>query len=138
MENQELIRLVLDFAGEMNDLQNIFYPQIRQKDADKKQVFQQYRTQADQIYARYLTQRKRSCYYGISCPPFFGGVTAGAQFTVEENKNRRVVEVLTRDGGLDFRFSLVCRGGQWLIDGFKQRYRSWDRSRVDQWQYGNF
>ena len=108
MEEQELVQRVLDFAREMNDLQDLFYPRLRQKDADTKQIFQQYRARADQIYARCLTRRKRSCYYGIS-PPFFGGVTAGAQFTVEENKSRRVVEVLTREGMLDFRFNLVCR-----------------------------
>lgn len=137
MEDRELIQFVLGFAQEMNDLQNLFYPRIRQKDADTKQIFQRYRARADQIYARYLTRRKRSCYYGIS-PPFFGGVTASAQFTVEENKSRRVVEVLTREGMLDFRFNLVCRQGQWRIDSFQQRYRSQDRSRVDKWQYGNF
>jgi len=137
MEHQELIQIVLDFAREMNDLQDIFYPQTMQTGADAKQIFQQYRTQADQIYGRYLTQRKRSCYYGIG-PAFFGGVAVGAQFAVEENKSRRAVEVLTQEGSLDFQFSLVCRGGQWRIDSFKQRYRAQDRSRVGEWQYGNF
>lgn len=137
MEGQELIQLVLDFAREMNGLQDSFYPQIKAADGDKKQIFQQYRAQADQVYARYLTQRKRSCYYGVG-PPFFGGVTENARFTVEQGKSRWTVEVLTREGMLDFQFSLVRRKGEVLIDSFRQRCRSPDRSRVDRWQYGSF
>ena len=137
MEDAGLIQLVLDFTQEMNTLQDVFYPQITAPERDSRQIFQQYRTQADQIYARYLTQRRRSCYYGI-VPAFFNGVTEYARFTVEQAKSRRVVEVLTQEGALDFRFSLVHQKGQWLIDSFQQRYRSQDRSRVDRWQYGNF
>ena len=137
MEDRELIQLVLDFAREMNGLQDAFYPQLKAAGGDKKQMFQQYRLQADQVYARYLTQRKRSCYYGVG-PPFFGSVTEDAQFTVEQGKSRWTVEVLTREGLLDFRFSLVSRGGRLQIDSFQQRCRSQDRSRVDRWQYGNF
>lgn len=135
---RELTQLVLDFAREMNDLQNVFHPQIRDPGRDAKQIFQQYRTQADQIYTRYLTQRKRSCYYGISCPPFFCGVIETAEFTVERSEKRAVVTVCTEVGSLDFQFNLAFQKGSWLINSFKQRYRSQDRSRADKWQYGNF
>lgn len=138
MEDQAFIQLVLDFTREMNGLQTSFYPRLTQSRRDKEQIFQQYRAQADGIYNRYLTWRKRSYYFGISRPPFFGGVTGEAQFTVEADKNSWTVEVLTQEGALDFRFRLVCRKGRLLIDSFKQRYRTQDRSRTDRWQYGNF
>lgn len=138
MEGQELIRPVLDFAREMNGLQSSFYPRIKAAGGDKTQIFQQYRTQADQIYARFLTPRKRSCYYGVSDPPFFAGVLETAEFTVEHAGTRTFVTVCTEAGSLDFQFNLAAQKGRWLINSFKQRYRSQDRSRVDQWQYGNF
>ena len=138
MMDQEAVQLVLDFAREMNDLQTAFYPKLRQDGANTAQVFGQYQAQADAVYARYLTQKKRNYYYGISAPPFFQGVTASARFTVEQVKNRWVVEVLIEEVTRDFRFSLVCRGGEWRIDSFKQRYHSIGREIVYGWLYGNF
>ena len=138
MEDRELIQLVLDFAREMNDLQTAFYPRIKQNGANAAQIFSQYQAQADTVYARYLTGRKRSFYYGISHPPFFHGVTDSARFTVEQVKNRWVVEVLIEEVTRDYRFSLVYRGGERRIDSFKQRYHSIGREIVYGWQYGNF
>ena len=37
-------------------------------------------------------------------------------FTVETEKNRRIVEVLVDGCECDFRFALVHRGGEWRID----------------------
>ncbi len=138
MKDQEAVQLVLDFVREMNDLQTAFYPKLRQDGANTAQVFGQYQAQADAVYARYLTQKKRNYYYGISAPPFFQGVTASARFTVEQVKNRWVVEVLIEEVTRDFRFSLVCRGGECRIDSFKQRYHSIGREIVYGWLYGNF
>ena len=138
MKDQEAVQLVLDFVREMNDLQTAFYPKLRQDGANTAQVFGQYQAQADAVYARYLTQKKRNYYYGISAPPFFQGVKASARFTVEQVKNRWVVEVLIEEVTRDFRFSLVCRGGECRIDSFKQRYHSIGREIVYGWLYGNF
>ena len=138
MKDQEAVQLVLDFVREMNDLQTAFYPKLRQDGANTAQVFGQYQAQADAVYARYLTQKKRNYYYGISAPPFFQGLTASARFTVEQVKNRWVVEVLIEEVTRDFRFSLVCRGGECRIDSFKQRYHSIGREIVYGWLYGNF
>ena len=138
MEEQELIQLVLDFTREMNDLQAVFYPKLRQDRANTAQVFAQYQVQADGLYTRYLTRNKRNYYYGISYPPFFQGVTDSARFTVEQVKSRWVVEVLIEEVTRDFRFSLVCRSGVWRIDSFKQRYHSIGREIVYGWLYGNF
>ena len=138
MKDQEAVQLVLDFVREMNDLQTAFYPKLRQDGANTAQVFGQYQAQADAVYARYLTQKKRNYYYGISAPPFFQGVTASARFTVEQVKNRWVVEVLIDEVTRDFRFSLVCRSGELRIDSFQQRCHSVGREIVYGWLYGNF
>lgn len=138
MMDQEAVQLVLDFAREMNELQTAFYPKLRQDGANTAQVFGQYQAQADAVYARYLTRRKRNYSYGISAPPFFQGVTDSARFTVERVKNRWVVEVLIDEVTRDFRFSLVCRSGELRIDSFKQRYHSVGREIVYGWLYGNF
>ena len=60
MKDQEAVQLVLDFVREMNDLQTAFYPKLRQDGANTAQVFGQYQAQADAVYARYLTQKKRN------------------------------------------------------------------------------
>ena len=73
MEDRELVRLILDFAQEMNNLQLCYAVLLRRKGADSTDVFRRYREEADRIYTRCLTRRKRSCYYGISYPPFFCG-----------------------------------------------------------------
>lgn len=138
MEDRELIQLVLDFAREINDLQTAFYPKLRQNGANAAQLFSQYQTQADAVYSRYLTRKKRNYYYGISHPPSFHGVTDSARFTVEQVKNRWVVEVLIDEVTRDFRFSLVCRSGELRIDSFQQRCHSVGREIVYGWLYGNF
>ena len=138
MEDRELVRLILDFAQEMNNLQLCYAVLLRRKGADSTDVFRRYREEADRIYTRCLTRRKRSCYYGISYPPFFCGITEAAEFTVEHTEKRAVVTVHTDVGSLEFQFNLALRKGEWRIDSFKQRYRIEDGCSPYQWQYGNF
>lgn len=138
MEDQELIRLVLDFAQEMNNLQLCYAALLYRKGADRADVLRRYREEADQVYARRLTRRRRSRYYGVSYPPFFYGITGTAGMTVEHTEKRAVVTVLTDEGQLDFQFNLACSKGEWRIDSFKQRYRGEDGFSPYQWQYGNF
>ena len=137
MDNSALIDLVLGFAREMNDLQLQYYPMLDRAE-DTQAVHQSYRAKADEIYGRYLTPRKRSCYYAISSPPHFLGVNDTALKTVDREEKRATVTVYTREGLLDFQFNLVCRKGDWLINSYKQRYRSQEWELVYQWLYGNF
>ena len=138
MDDDALIDLVLRFARELNELQLKYYPLLDQDGGDVRVIHQSYRTEADNIYARYLTGRKRSCYYAISSPPHFLGVNELALKTVDYDGNRATVTVYARENLLDFQFNLVCRKGVWLINSYKQRYRSQDRELVYQWLYGNF
>ena len=137
MDDSALIDLVLAFAREMNDLQLRYYP-LLDESPDTRAVHQSYRAEADKIYERYLTARKRSCYYAIPSPPHFLGVNDRAMKTVGREEKRATVTVYTREGLLDFQFNLVCRKGVWLINSYKQRYRSQAWELVYQWLYGNF
>lgn len=139
MEERELIQLVLDFAQEINNLQLHYAALLHREDTDSADVFQRYHKRADQVYGRYLTRRKRSCFYnGLGDSPFFCGVNTIANFTVERTEKRAVVTVCTSEGLLDFQFNLTVQKGEWSINSFKQRYRSQDRLTAYGWQYGNF
>jgi len=138
MDDNALIDLVLCFAREINELQLRYYPLLDQNAGEVRAIHQSYRAEADKIYARYLTGRKRSCCYAISSPPHFLGVDEFALKTVDCDGNRATVTVYARENLLDFQFNLVCRKGVWLINSYKQRYRSQDREQVYQWLNGNF
>ena len=133
MEDRELIQLVLDFAREMNDLELTF--PLKDFLGGKSQ---QFHAQLHNIWSRYLTPRKiKNSIGGFHTPPFFRNVTEEAVFTVETEKNRRIVEVLVDGCEYDFRFALVHRGGEWRIDSLKMRYHSEDGpAEDDMWVYG--
>ncbi len=129
--------LVLDFVRQMNELQSRYGPQINQTRGDGAgRVFASYRQEAEDIYARFLTERKRSCYFGICQPPFFHAVEGAASWAVEVEKDHAAVTVLPQEGSMDFRFLLREKGGGWRINSFQQRYRA--RQRLYQWTYGSF
>ena len=132
MEDRELIQLVLDFAREMNDLERTF--PLKDFLGGKSQ---QFHAQLHNIWSRYLTPRKiKNSIGGFHTPPFFRNVTEEAVFTVETEKNRRIVEVLVDGCEYDFRFALVHRGGEWRIDSLKMRYHSEDGpTEDDMWVY---
>ena len=132
MEDRELIQLVLDFAQEMNDLERTF--PLKDFLGGKSQ---QFHAQLYNIWSRYLTPRKiKNSIGGFHTPPLFRNVTEEAVFTVETEKNRRIVEVLVDGCECDFRFALVHRGGEWRIDSLKMRYHSEDGpTEDDMWVY---
>ena len=135
MEDRELIQLVLDFAGEMNDLEGT--SSLSDFMGSKSQ---QYRARLNAIWSRYLTPRKIQKSIGsFHSPPFFRDVTKTAVITAEETgKNRCVVEVLVDGFACDFRFTLVYRGGEWRIDSIKQRFHSVNGpTEEDKWVYGS-
>ena len=78
-----------------------------------------YRAEAGLIYARYLTGRERTYYAPISDPPTYAAMEEMTLSTVERVKNRAVVEILTSEGRLDYRFKLVCEGGVWRINSYQ-------------------
>ena len=135
MEDRELIRVVLDFAREMNDLEGT--SSLSDFIGNRSQ---QYRTRLNAIWSRYLTPRKMQKSVGsFHSPPLFRNVTKDAACTVEETgKNRCVVEVLVDGFASDFRFGMVYRSGEWRIDSLKQRFHSMSgATEKDKWEYGS-
>lgn len=138
MNDQDLVNLVLRFAGEMNALQRRYAPLLEKarEHNGTAGVFTACRTEAGLIYSRYLTDRERRCYTAISSSPIFADLEGLTLGTVERKGKRAVVELLTGEGRLDFRFQLQLKNGEWRINSFKQRCRS--ERRICRWVYGSF
>lgn len=109
------------------------------QDGDKADVLGRYRMEAEGIYARYLSRRKRAYYYGLAFPPQFAAITDGSSCeTLEETPRRVLVTVYTEEGRVDFQFRLIFQEGNWRIDSYRQRYHSEDREKIHRWSYGSF
>lgn len=137
MSDKEILDLIVSFTRQLNELDKKYHPLLQDKDQDSSAVFTAHRADALKIYSQYLTQRERTCYTGISSPPKFSGVEKMERGTVEWGKNRAVATIYTKDS-LDFQFTLICKNGQWLINSYKQRYHTADRTVEYKWQCGSF
>ena len=138
MSDEELVRLVLSFAGEVNALQRKYAPRLKaERERSRMTAFlEAYRAEAGLIYARYLTRRERTYYTPLSVPPTYAAMEEMTLSTVERVKDRAVVEIRTSGGLLDYRFKLVCREGEWRINSYQQRLHT--ESRICRWIYGDF
>lgn len=138
MSDEELVRLVLSFAGEVNALQRKYAPRLKaERERSRMTAFlEAYRAEAGLIYARYLTRRERTYYTPLSVPPTYAAMEEMTLSTVERVKNRAVVEILTSEGRLDYRFKLVCEGGVWRINSYQQRIHT--EFCIRRWIYGDF
>lgn len=137
MNDEALVNQVLSFTQAINDLQVRYYPLTGDPSQDSSLVFANYRADAEQVYLRYLTQKKRFCYFGISSPPKFAGIDSDTPNTVDYTKNRATVTFITTVGQIDYQFMLICQKDQWLINSFKTRYRSANGTLIYNWQYGS-
>ena len=142
MSDSELVDFILEFTQEMNGLEIKYFPLIQNSrqnsSSDTSAIFTAFQAEAETIYRKYLTEKERTYYFGIGSPPKFAAVNTMVSRTVERTKNRAVVTICTGKGLLDFQFMLVCKKDKWLINSFKQRYHSENRSVAYQWQYGSF
>ncbi len=137
MDGVGYVQLVLDFAEEMNRLQRRCFPLLQE--GNRAEVLERYRREANGIYARYLSRRRRTCYYGLATPPQFAAITNGCSCeTLEETPRRVLVTVYTGEGRVDFQFRLVFQEENWRIDSYRQRYHSKDREKIQRWSYGSF
>nr|WP_326126699.1 hypothetical protein [uncultured Oscillibacter sp.] len=138
MNDEELVKFVLAFAGEINALQRRYASRLEaEREQSRTAAFlEAYRAEVGLIYARYLTERERTYYTALSVPPTFAAMEAMTLSTVERMNDRAVVEILTSGGLLDYRFKLVCREGEWRINSYQQRLHT--ESRIRRWIYGDF
>lgn len=138
MNDEELVKFVLAFAGEINTLQRRYASRLgAEREQSRTAAFlEAYRAEVGLIYARYLTERERTYYTALSVPPTFAAMEAMTLSTVERMNDRAVVEILTSGGLLDYRFKLVCREGEWRINSYQQRLHT--ESRIRRWIYGDF
>ena len=138
MNDGELVEFVLAFTGEVNALQRRYAPLLAaERERGRTAAFlEAYRAEAGLIYARYLTGRERTYYAPISDPPTYAAMEEMTISTVERVKNRAVVEILTSEGRLDYRFKLVCEGGVWRINSYQQRIHT--EFCIRRWIYGDF
>lgn len=67
MSDEELVRLVLSFAGEVNALQRKYAPRLKaERERSRMTAFlEAYRAEAGLIYARYLTRRERTYLHAV-------------------------------------------------------------------------
>ena len=138
MKDGELVEFVLAFAEEVNALQRRYAPLLASERVRGRSAafLEAYRAEAGLIYARYLTKRERPYYAPISDPPTYAAMDEMTLSTVERVKNRAVVEILTSEGRLDYRFKLVCEGGAWRINSYQQRLHT--EFYIRRWVYGDF
>lgn len=138
MNDEELVKFVLAFAGEINALQRRYASRLEaEREQSRTEAFlEAYRAEAGLIYAKYLTQGERTYYTTLSVPPTFAAMDAMTLSTVERMNDRAVVEILTSGGLLDYRFKLVRRDGEWRINNYQQRLHT--ESRIRRWVYGDF
>ena len=71
MNDEELVKYVLAFAGEINALQRKYAAHLEaEREHSRTEAFlEAYRAEAGLIYARYLTERERTYYTTLSVPP---------------------------------------------------------------------
>lgn len=137
MNEQELIDFVLEFARSVNGLQRKYAPELAEKRRPAAEVFDAYHQEMEALYARFLTPRKRHCYYfGLSDPPEFHRLEDGPACIADCNGTRAEITVLSTKGGLDYRFKLRCKDGGWRINSFQQRVST--AGQTCQWEYGCF
>ncbi len=137
MNEQVLIDFVLEFARSVDGLQRKYAPELAEDRQTASEVFAAYHQEMEALYTRFLTPRKRHCYYfGLSDPPEFHGLEDGPECVADCNGNRAEITILSAKGGLDYRFNLRCRDGAWRINSFQQRVRT--ARQTYQWEYGCF
>lgn len=138
MNDGDLVELVLSFAGEINALQRRYAPLLpaERERGRTTALLEAYRAEAGLVYARYLSGRQRTYYAPISDPPTYGAMEEMTLSTVERVKNRAVVEILTSEGRLDYRFKLVREDGTWRINSYQQRLHT--EFCIRRWVYGDF
>lgn len=136
LDDRELVELVLEFARQVNALQRRYAPRLAEarREGRMDALLTACRRDAETLYGRWLTRRKRSLYTPLPDRPTFAAVEKLTLGAVAREKNQAVVELLTSGGCLDFRFRLLRKNGEWRINGCQQRYHSGDR--VDQWNDG--
>ena len=75
MNEQELIDFVLEFARSVDGLQRKYALELAEDRQTASEVFAAYHQEMEALYTRFLTPRKRHCYYfGLSDPPEFHGL----------------------------------------------------------------
>lgn len=138
MNDEELVKFVLAFAGEVNALQRRYAAHLKaEREHSRTEAFlEAYRAEVGLIYQRYLAEGERTYYTTLSVPPTFAAMEAMTLSTVERMNDRAVVEILTSGGLLDYRFKLVRQEGQWRINSYQQRVHT--ESRIRRWMYGDF
>ena len=123
-DGRELVDAVLAFARELNALQREYasrMPRFR-REGRMEALLSAYRAEAEALCRRRLTERKRC--KALPQRPAFAALEHLALSAAVQAGNCAVVEVLTSEGCLDFRFRLQFREGEWRIDGYQQRYHS--------------
>lgn len=133
-DGRELVGIVLEFAWELNALQRKYASRMPRfwREGRMEALLGAYREEAEALCRRRLTERKRC--KALPQRPAFAALEHLTLSTAAQTGNRAVVEVLTSEGCLDFRFRLQFREGEWRIGGYQQRYRG--ASRVDPWSDG--